>query len=334
MPAPATTDLDGRFRFTGLGRDRLATLDLSGPTIAFRRFQIVTRPMKRVENKAAEGPPLFDLSYHGADCTLVVEPGRPIEGVVSDAGTKEPIPGATVTGEMLAGSTWSVEGMVTAVTDAKGHYRLVGLPKGNGHRLIVYPPLDRPYFITDRLEVKAGPGLEPVRFDIALKRGLWITGKVSDATTASSRLQSAIFITTRSWRTSTPTASSQFPRPQPVRLTLDRQPLPYRRRRPIPGGRHAGPGDRSRQEFASIVSARRRRRLDLGAAVAAKRIGREAAAHLQPDHRAGLLGAVPEVNPADGVDEFDREPGPRRAAAPSLSVQLLDPQESADHDTR
>ena len=96
VPAPVTTDADGRFRLAGIGRDRLAILDIVGPTIAFRRVQVVTRRMKRLENPGAEGPPLFDHGYYGADGTIVVEPGQPIEGVVRDADTKEPIPGTIV----------------------------------------------------------------------------------------------------------------------------------------------------------------------------------------------------------------------------------------------
>ncbi len=181
VPAPVTTDAEGRFRLTGLGRDRVATLKISGPTIAFRRFQVLTRRMKHVESPGPGGRRLFDHGYYGADGTLVAEPGRPIEGVVRDADTKAPIPGALVNAMLLAGSTASIEGLITATTDAEGRYRLIGLPKASGHRLSVYPPLDRPYFITEFLNVPAGPGLGPVRYDIPLKRGIWISGRLTDA---------------------------------------------------------------------------------------------------------------------------------------------------------
>jgi beta-lactamase regulating signal transducer with metallopeptidase domain/protocatechuate 3,4-dioxygenase beta subunit len=179
----ATTDAQGRFRLTGLGRDRLAQLEVVGPTVALRRVGVVTRPMRRVGGPPRWQRDLNDPAYYGAECTIAAEPGRPIEGVVRDAETRAPIPGAIVTAMQLAGSLSSIEGIIAAVADARGRYRLVGLPKASGHRLSVYPPLDRPYFTTEFLEVPAGPGLGPVPFDIELKRGLWIIGRVADSRT-------------------------------------------------------------------------------------------------------------------------------------------------------
>jgi hypothetical protein len=178
-----TTDLDGRFRLTGIGRDRLANLSISGPTIALQRVQIVTRLVKPVAVRPPGAPAVDDRTLYGADCTIVAGPGRPIEGVVRDADTKSPIPGAIVTALQLAGSILDIEGLISATADSEGRYRLVGLPKANGHRLSVYPPLDRPYFITKFLTVSEGPGLEPVPYDIALKSGIWITGRVTDVQT-------------------------------------------------------------------------------------------------------------------------------------------------------
>jgi beta-lactamase regulating signal transducer with metallopeptidase domain/protocatechuate 3,4-dioxygenase beta subunit len=181
--ARATTDADGRFRLTGLGRDRLAILDITGPSIALRRVQVVTRTMASVKGRHLDEPGLQDATYYGASPTIVAEPGRPIEGVVRDADTQAPIPGAVVTAMNRSGSIMSIEGLITASTDAEGRYRLIGLPKGDGHVLSVYPSLDQPYFVTDFLKVPAGPGIEPVRFDVALHRGVWIDGRVTDAKT-------------------------------------------------------------------------------------------------------------------------------------------------------
>ena len=47
----------------------------------------------------------------------------------------------------------------------------------------MYPPLDRPYFVTDDIVVPATPGFEPVKHDIALRRGTWASGQVTDIKT-------------------------------------------------------------------------------------------------------------------------------------------------------
>ncbi len=179
--ARATTDADGRFRLSGLGRDRMAILDITGPTIAMRRVQVVTRKMANVQGRHLDEPGLQDPTYYGASPTIVAEPGRPIEGVVTDADTKAPIPGAIVAAMQLSGSIMSIEGLITATSDAEGRYRLIGMPKGDAHVLSVYPRLDQPYFVTDFLKVQAGPGIAPVRFDIALHPGVFIDGRVTDA---------------------------------------------------------------------------------------------------------------------------------------------------------
>jgi protocatechuate 3,4-dioxygenase beta subunit len=183
VSTPVTTDADGNFRLNGLGRDRLATLEISGPSIALLRVQVITRLMKHVGGSPVDKAQLLDLDYHGAVCTIAVQPARLIEGLVRDAETKESIPGAIVTAMQLFASNMSIEGMIVTTTDDQGRYRLTGLPKGNGHRLGVYPALDQRYFITEFLEVPASPGSGPVHYDIALKRGIWITGRVIDAKT-------------------------------------------------------------------------------------------------------------------------------------------------------
>ena len=187
LPGGTKTDADGRFRIEGLGLDTLTELTISGPMVALRKVKVLTRPMDRAstEQREADFVGVDEPAVHGANCTIAVEPTRPIEGTVRDIETGEPIPGAVVTAASLSGSELMIDGLISTETDARGHYRLLGLPKegAKGHKLAVYPPLDRPYFITRRIEVAASPGIAPAKLDIALKRGLWITGKVTDVTT-------------------------------------------------------------------------------------------------------------------------------------------------------
>jgi len=181
------TDAFGRFRIEGLGRDMVAVLEVSGPTVAFKTIWVVAKPIapQAVKSRPKGYRDLRDLGPHGDNFTITVEPTRPIEGVVRDLDTGEPIPGAVVTGFQLSGSLTSIDGQIRAKADSQGRYRLVGLSKedGKGHKLAVYPPLDRPYFVTQFLQVPASPGLEPIHYDIPLRRGTWIEGKVTDLKT-------------------------------------------------------------------------------------------------------------------------------------------------------
>ena len=187
LPGGVVTDADGRFRIEGLGRDTLASLEISGQNTALKQVQVLARAMERIagEPREPEFTGLAEPATYGANCTIAVEPSRPIEGVVRDAETRQPIPGAVVTLHQLSGSLITLDGTVLTQTDAQGRYRLIGLPKARsgGHKLAVYPPLDQPYFITRDLEFPAWPGLDPVTFDIALKRGGLITGKITDLKT-------------------------------------------------------------------------------------------------------------------------------------------------------
>ncbi|WP_165226824.1 M56 family metallopeptidase [Aquisphaera insulae] len=187
LPGGVVTDAEGRFRIEGLGRDVMALVEITGPSVALKRTRIISRdrgPIEGVAQTSLDGTTVVSPTY-GARDAIPVEPSRPIEGVVRDLETKEPIPGAVVTAHRLSGEGGNVDGLIRTTTDPGGRYRLVGLPKSgkDGHQLAVYPPLDRPYFVTGDLSVPVTPGLAPVRFDIALKHATWAEGTVRDART-------------------------------------------------------------------------------------------------------------------------------------------------------
>src|SRR5262249_32601299 len=72
--------------------------------------------------------------------------------------------------------------IVRTTTDAKGRYRLVGLPKGVGNKIRLVPPAGQPYLSVHAL-VPDSPGLNPVTVDVELKRGVWVEGKLTDKAT-------------------------------------------------------------------------------------------------------------------------------------------------------
>src|SRR5262249_541684 len=68
------------------------------------------------------------------------------------------------------------------VAGPDGRYRLTGLPKGEGNVITGAPPEGQPYLMA-LCHVPDRAGLGPVTVDFALKRGVWIVGKVTDRAT-------------------------------------------------------------------------------------------------------------------------------------------------------
>jgi RNA polymerase sigma factor (sigma-70 family) len=168
---PVQTGADGRFQIKGIGRERVVCLRAEGPTIATQQVRAMTRP-----------PATTRSAPQGAPFDLLVMPTRPVVGVVRDKDTGKPLAGVTVRSH-----DWL--GLVRTTTDKDGRYRLVGLPKGPGNKLIASggygywaPANDLPYLAAIR-EVGDTPGLEPITIDVALKRGVWVKGRILDKAT-------------------------------------------------------------------------------------------------------------------------------------------------------
>jgi RNA polymerase sigma factor (sigma-70 family) len=176
----AKTDAEGRFRLggIGLGRNRFIRVRLDGPTIASQYLTILTRPGKPIEVKEYRGQPGTTICY-GADFRHAAAPTKPVVGVVRDKETNKPLAGVTIESNKLANSNIPGRNIVQTATDDRGHYRLIGLPKGEGNKIRLVPRNDQPY-VSVHAVVPDTPGLEPATVDFALKRGLWIEGKLTD----------------------------------------------------------------------------------------------------------------------------------------------------------
>ena len=181
LPSELTTDAEGRFRIGGIGRDRVVELQIVGPTIRFADVRVMTRSGEPFDLTDAAGSTDWGVTqYYGATFDHVASAGRPIVGVVRDLDTGKPLPGVTVRSYQFAEFPVVGEEDLEATTDAEGRYRLEGMSPGPGNRIVAHPPIDEPYFGSN-VEARDRPGLEPVATDIALKRGFWIEGRVTDA---------------------------------------------------------------------------------------------------------------------------------------------------------
>ncbi|MGH7139288.1 MAG: M56 family metallopeptidase [Pirellulales bacterium] len=189
------TDAAGRYRVNGIGRERVAMLRFTGPTIAYTEIDVVTRRVKPFQMLTRA----FDKGtrpVYGADLDLTASPTQPIIGTVRDADSGQPLAGVTV-----ANNNWlpGVVGsrLVRATTDKSGRYRLEGLPKTSGIELLAVPNDDRPFFMQEAA-VPESPTLDPVTVDFDLHRGIWITGRVTDKATgepAAARVRYFPFLT-------------------------------------------------------------------------------------------------------------------------------------------
>jgi hypothetical protein len=183
----ATTDAEGRFQLHGIGRNRLVRAQLDGPTIVSQKLHILTRPGPTIEVPELEADrnlrtPALTTAYYGATFRHVAAPTKPIVGVVRDKDTKQLLAGVTVESYKMATSPLHGENMIQTKTDARGQYRLIGMPKGESNKIRLVPAEDQPY-VSVHAVVPDSPSLEPVTVDFELKRGVWIEGKITDKAT-------------------------------------------------------------------------------------------------------------------------------------------------------
>ncbi len=186
-----TTGADGRFRLTGIGRERLAIVRVEGPAIATEQLRILTRVGKNIavptEAEVTYAQPEYNLAtadsyYHAASFRHVAAATTPIVGIVRDRDTNKPLAGVTIRSLKLAHKPRRTYDFVQTTSDEQGRYRLTGMPKGEGNQVLLVPRDDQPYLKVP-VDVPEGVGLDPVTVDIQVKRGVWIEGKVTDKAT-------------------------------------------------------------------------------------------------------------------------------------------------------
>ena len=118
-------------------------------------------------------------TFYGSHFQYAAEPAQPIEGIVRDAKTRQPLAGVRVVSDKFAGRELSGLNRIDTVSDQNGRFRLNGMPKGEGNKILAIPADDQPYFQRE-FEVPTAAGLEPVRFDLELHRGVPIRGRLTD----------------------------------------------------------------------------------------------------------------------------------------------------------
>jgi RNA polymerase sigma factor (sigma-70 family) len=160
-----TTDSDGRFVLTGIGRDRAVTLHINGPGIAHQLVSVATSAT--VNGRQVDG----------ATLEVVAGPTKPVEGTIRAQDTGKPLAGVVVYG----GEEAHRRG-VRAVTDGQGRYRLVGMAKAGSYELSVYPLAGQSYLAKVKT-VADTEGLRPLQADFDLRRGVMVRFRFADKQT-------------------------------------------------------------------------------------------------------------------------------------------------------
>jgi RNA polymerase sigma factor (sigma-70 family) len=182
-----TTGSDGRFTVRGIGRDRMAVLQIEGREIETRLTAITTRPHEPITVPAftlygITSAPAMSVRHQdtifGSSPDVVVGRARVVTGMVTDADTGRPIAGAVIRSNHMAGGRMDSY-LAWATTDADGRYKLTGLPMTRWTALRVEPPAGHPY-LAALATVTPPPGLGPIELNPRLKRGVWLIGKVFD----------------------------------------------------------------------------------------------------------------------------------------------------------
>ncbi len=185
--APVKTDGQGRFHFTGLGKERLVVLRVEGPTIEHQVLYVLTRPgvdvpalIKGAPDRLRVGKSVTPLpAIYGPTFDHTAGPTKPIVGVVRDRATGEPL--ADVGISAGAGGWW--EDHVYTKTDEAGRYRLVGLPKGKVRTFRVQAYASSQGYLPVARPVDDSEGLAALTLDFELVRGIRVRGRITDKAT-------------------------------------------------------------------------------------------------------------------------------------------------------
>src|SRR5262249_34506150 len=137
LAQPVVTGADGKFRLTGIGRERLVVLRFEGPTIETSEVCAMTRPAPTIVTpRAKDHPRLGNSVFHGNTFDHPAAPTRPVVGVLRDKDTGKPLAGITIQSRMgSAREHFASDPYVATTTDAEGQYRLVGLSREGEHRM-------------------------------------------------------------------------------------------------------------------------------------------------------------------------------------------------------
>ena len=157
-PRPVPT---GGFALTGIGRERVVSLWIEGPTIATAFVDIHARTRPGPTYRLAlqrDKPELARSSSTAPRSIIAAAPTRPIEGTVRDKDTGRPLAGISIRSDRFAGNVISGRDHVRTTTGADGRYPPGGDAAGAATGSRPTPARRSPTWGRRRRPRRSGPG--------------------------------------------------------------------------------------------------------------------------------------------------------------------------------
>jgi hypothetical protein len=158
-PMPVTTDPEGRFTLRGMGRDLRADLTVRHPRFALQNVQVET-----------------DGASESKTVTAALAPSQIINVRVTYADTGQPVAHAPL---RVMASRGRVSTGDESETDTDGRARINSWPADRTYGIMAFPPEGQPY-LTARGRIEWPKGALEQSLELALPRGVLITGKVTE----------------------------------------------------------------------------------------------------------------------------------------------------------
>jgi uncharacterized GH25 family protein len=193
QPEFMTTGVDGRFRASGFGRERVVWFGVEGPAIANVPFDVMTRVGETVLGPGLDTPAIpamrrpglriLPATLYAATFSHVAQASRTIRGVVRDRETGKPLAGLRLAVEAPLGSVApAMHGRATGRTDAEGRYELLGMPKSEKYLIHVQSESGSHFAV--KAAFSDAPGVGPLTADILVPSGgVQVRGRVTDKAT-------------------------------------------------------------------------------------------------------------------------------------------------------
>lgn len=168
---PVFSDAEGRFRLTGLGRERLVRVMVEAEGLERTEFKVLTR--------RSFSSPLPERTFL-SDFELRLPADRVVTGTVRDRATRKAVAGVRIVGKVLDSGT--TRPAAEAVSDANGHYHLSGLARAERYQ-VTTPLQESGIYLPHAQQVNSSENASSLTADILLERGIALEGRLVELDT-------------------------------------------------------------------------------------------------------------------------------------------------------